>query len=241
MVPEGGNALYRITPEDGYALKAIYINGIKASYADEAADAKIPQYTFYEGAYEYYFQDVRDIQEIYAEFSKGIDQCEIVVSSSGTEPTVIVTDPEEQYELREGYDYQVGFGEENGEAMLYVTALDEGGYHGVSAHLYNVTDEDARIASAVYDKEENAIVVEVEHSQAIALAAAAYESVNDSDGKMLYYFEHQNVDEESQEPIKIPLEGVQLPEKYNIKVFLLRDMQTVRLLDWKSVVVDTTG
>ena len=235
-LPIYGNQLYQIKPEEGYSLKALYVNRVKACHADEEAPPETPQYTAHDGVYEYYFQNARGVQEIYAEFSKNIEKCDIVISESNGEPAVTVTDPDSGYQLQDGYDYIVGLDDETDRPMLYVTALEEGGYYGMSAQLYGNNTEN-RIESAVYDKNANAIVVNVAHTHTAEIVAAAYDV---SSGVILHYFDHQNIPQESAEAVTISLEGLNLPEKFNAKVFLLQDMNTARLLDWKPVVVDRT-
>lgn len=240
LVPPGGNQHYRIVPQEGFVLRALYVNGIRAAYAgDESAPQNAPKYECLNGGYEYNFQNVRDIQTIHAEFAKDLNQCEIHITKNGENPVISVTD-EDGFEPREGVDYTWSqMDTADGEAELFsVSALDGGGYFGaVLKDLDNGTpvgsDGANKIQNAVHDKTSNKVTVTLNHDDAVTVIALAYE--NADDGAMLPYFDYKDVPKGDANPIQFDLSDAGLPQDFKMKLIMVNNLEKLRVLDVYTV------
>ena len=232
MVTPGGNQHYRIVPQDGYAFRALYVNGIEAAYAgDENAPENAPKYECLHGAYEYEFQNVRDIQTIHAEFAKDLQGCEIHIEKDGENPVVSVWDPDNG-ELQEGYDYV--WSRMDGEEELFsISALDDGGYFGNVVRGYDTPLDENKILNAVYDREQNTLTVTLRHEDAVTVAALAYE--NTDDGAMLPYFDSKDVAKDDVTPVVFSLADAGLPQDFKVKLFMFNSLEKMRVLDAYTV------
>ena len=128
--PAGLNARYYIQPDEGYRIKAVYVDGEDVGPVDE-----------------YYFEDIETFHSIRAVFSKNISLCEIQFSESEyrysgreIEPQILVLDGNAA--LEEGIDYTVSYENnvETGNAVVYVTALPESNYHGTLSASFEIKE-----------------------------------------------------------------------------------------------------
>ncbi|MBQ9521327.1 MAG: hypothetical protein IJR72_01995 [Oscillospiraceae bacterium] len=229
-VLEGGNYTYRVQPEAGYTLKAIYVNGVEAAYAQ--SESGQPVYTYYDGAYEYTFRDVREPGYLYAEFAKDISACQVRGDYDAGNPTVTVTDGDKI--LTEGVDYEwsVSRVEENGEqkTFLVVHALPGGAYSGASLTTYDfhVDINDPVLIPGTCDPATREISLTARNTDNPVIVAAAY----DENGKMLAFLPNVRTLEKTADgiPARISLDAAGLPESYVVRAFLLSDMDAMRPL-----------
>ncbi|MBQ9493814.1 MAG: hypothetical protein IJR54_08800 [Oscillibacter sp.] len=235
-VLKGDNYTYRIRPKSGYTLKAIYVNGVQAAYSQTETDQ--PSYSYYNGAYEYTFRDVQEVGYLYAEFSKDISACRVYTDHDNGETLVSVWDGDT--ELSEGLDYvwTISRAEENGEEKTYlaVQAVSGSDYTGVSMtpYDYHTQDNDPALTAGTYNPTAKEISLTAQNVDAPVIVAAAYASGTAEAGKMLAFVPETAVVKDAKTadgiPVRIPLNIAGLPEKYVVRVFLLSDTDTMRVL-----------
>ena len=219
-VPENGNYTFRIQPDDGYTLKAVYVNGVQAAYAD--AGSASPTYSYYNGAYEYTFRDVTQPGFLYAEFARDMSACQV---SGNPESGVTVTDGDRT--LREGVDYTWSVSENH----LVAQALPDSDYSGVSMTLYEASTPSAP-SLIVNSHNANEINLTVRGAANPVILAAAYSLDGSQSGKMLTLLPPAELSGDTGDgiPARIPLAGAALPEHCLVRVFLLSDTDSMRVL-----------
>ncbi|MBQ9618220.1 MAG: hypothetical protein IJR48_07635, partial [Oscillibacter sp.] len=210
-VPENGNYTFRVQPDDGYSLKAIYVNGVQAAYGSGS-----PSYSYYNGAYEYTFRDVTQPGFLYAEFARDMRACQVTGTPGGG---VTVTDGDRT--LTEGVDYAWSVSGN----QLVVRALADSAYSGVSMTLYDVP-----APSLVWNSHNaNEINLTARDVQNPVILAVAYSLDN---LQMLTVLPPAELSDDTGDgiPVRIPLTGAALPRQYLVSVFMLSDTGTMRVL-----------
>ena len=127
--PSGMNVRYQIKADEGYKIRAVLVDGEDIGPVDE-----------------YYFENIEASHTITAFFCRDISLCTVQLSDSeywftgkGVEPEVTVLDADGSALTRD-LDYTVSY-ENNvaaGNALIYITALEESNYYGVATAAFEI-------------------------------------------------------------------------------------------------------
>ncbi|MBR2527336.1 MAG: hypothetical protein IKE58_02545 [Blautia sp.] len=205
-VTYGENVLYTITPDEGYAIKAVYVDGENKGAIQE-----------------YHFDNVVGPHKISAEFTCNLDACDIILSQSsyaydGKEhkPVVSVKTPEGIL-LLEGVDYDVTY-ENNvnvGTATVYVTAIPGGHCNGTKKVTFKITSQQNGILSASVNSAGTGIDVSLSHASTVYVAGVVF----DSDGAMAYVDRKKAA--VGEDTVELTFGGANIKNMAGIKVMLL--------------------
>ena len=219
QVSPGEDVAFAITPEEGFAIQAVYVDGEDVgpteSYLFEAVDAP---------------------HSISAAFARRLDACTVRVSpdlftydGNDHTPSVTVTTPEGDT-LEEHRDYELTYANnvEAGMGTVYVQAIHGSGYYGVAEAAFRIANPGNAIESAEYSAIDNSVRLRLLHDDDALAVVAAY----DANGAMIAA-RLANVPEGVYE-VQVPLSGVSPDSGWQIKAFLL-DGQMKPLCGWKQV------
>ena len=232
MVRENGTQTYRILPSEGFTLRAVYVNGVEAVYG--AGEGNVPAYSYFNGAYEYTFRDVKETGSIYVEFAREIGSCDISVENVNGQPSVTVVDSSREGDaavLSENTDYlwSLRNDPEDGETYVIVQAVAGSMYSVVYQTPYTYHEGGNRtpvITDAAYDPDLHQLHALVSGAEEFHLLAGVYSRQADGrTGAMLAYLPSQSWQqgdpEENGVPVFASLNNLSLPENFIIKLFLM--------------------
>ena len=163
----GGSQVYTIQPDEGCAIKAVYVDGESVGAVNE-----------------YIFSNVVSGHTIYAEFTRDLDDCEVMLSQTSFgydgkphSPAVSVRTPEGDL-LQQGVDFEVSY-EDNvnvGTAKVYILAMTNSACNGMRIATFEIEESSDAIVSATYNKSNRHVSVALTHAARVFVAAAAYDA-----------------------------------------------------------------
>ena len=166
---EGSSATYIFTPDPGYVVRAVYVDGENLG-----------------SMMEYTFENITDSHTIDVEFAGDIAQCSVELSQSvmtytgeEREPEVTVTAPDGQV-LVQNVDYDLYY-EDNtdvGTATVYVIGAAGSAWYGITQETFDIVEEENAIVNVEYTAATDSVQVRTTHGGAVRLMVAAYTDEN---------------------------------------------------------------
>ncbi|MBR3333886.1 MAG: hypothetical protein IKG23_06320 [Clostridia bacterium] len=166
---EGSGATYIFTPDPGYVVRAVYVDGENVG-----------------SMMEYTFENITDSHTIDVEFAGDISKCTVELSQNvmtytgeEREPDVTVTAPDGQV-LVPNVDYDLYF-EDNtdvGTATVYVIGAAGSAWYGIAQETFDIVEEENAIVNVEYTAATDSVQVRTTHGGAVRLMVAAYTDEN---------------------------------------------------------------
>ena len=162
---EGSSATFQIIPDSGYAVRAVYVDGVNVGSMQE-----------------YTFDSIGAAHSIEAEFAADIAQCEVNLSQTavpytGAEltPPVTVISPDGAI-LKLNDDYEVYYEDniEPGTATVYVSGAMGSAWFGTKQLTFTVSNLQTAIASVTYTPANSTVEVGLLHTSAVKLITMLY-------------------------------------------------------------------
>ena len=162
----GESIMYTITPDEGYAVKAVYVDGVNVGAVEQ-----------------YAFESVDGSHVINAEFGKSLENCTVSLSrhvfmydGEAHIPEVTVTAPAGEI-LAEHEDYELSCENnvQTGEATLYIMAAKDGGYCGVKEMAFLIVPAENRIADLSFSRTDMCADITMYAAQEAVAVVAAYD------------------------------------------------------------------
>ena len=212
-VKEGDSLLISITPESGYRISNVYVDGEDVGIADS-----------------WNFENITDSHSVYAQFSADISTCTVKLSAYSftsetlpQRPSVTVTNPEGNI-LVEGTDYQLHYTGDNapGTASVFIESVDGGAYAGFVKEDYRIEAEGVDSIYALSRNSDSSLVtVNFTCNQSSILIVAAY-----NEQEMLYTV-REKVIVPGETSVQFDFSEERIPSQYMLKAFMITDDRTL--------------
>lgn len=205
LLTEGSNQYYAITPNEGYLIKSVFVDGEDMGPITE-----------------YCFENIQSSHSIAAEFYRSMSDCQVTLSQTeyfcnGTErrPEVAVQDAFGNT-LVENEDYVVSFADnvEVGLATVFVTAVRGGAYYGVQTAAFEIR-RGPELEDASYSASNQTVCLTISDPVPASIVISAYDESDKLLAVRTAAYDAQD------NRIEVEFSGEQFPERFYFKAFLL--------------------
>lgn len=168
-VKQGGSYVYNITPDEGWVLQDVIVNGESVG----------PQAT-------YTFEKIQASSTIEAKFARNLSECAVTLSAGtfdydGTAKCPVPTVKDGETTLQEGVDYEVIYCDntEPGDAQCVITALTGGNYTGMKETVFAIHGTTGILDADIQDDGKVSMQLDAAYTGVVVCA------IYDEQGKLL--------------------------------------------------------